>query len=111
MDLVSSYVAQGTGPPPRSALRFWIDGAWVEMPSSEPEPIVDVVEPPVVQEPVAIEALREDEPEETPAPSLVAETSDASPAKDLPIYRWFDADDGERAAPGWPRSLLTGRDA
>jgi hypothetical protein len=110
MDLVSSYVAQATGPPPRSALRFWINGEWVEMPAPEPEPPVEVLAPPAVPEPVAVETPRADGPADIQAPVLVVETSDESPAQDLPIYRWFDADEGERAVPGWPRSLLTRRD-
>jgi hypothetical protein len=120
MDLVSSYVEQAKGPPPRSALRFWVDGRWVEMASPEPESMVEELTAPVVPEPAAVEALAPAEPEAEPEgapPSLLdaggsGDEPDADPPLDLPIYRWFGAESAEqRAAPGWPRSLLGGRDA
>jgi hypothetical protein len=103
MQLVSSYVEQAKGPPPRSALRFWIDGQWVEVASPEPEPVVETVVATTAPEPALEQTVLPPEPDE----------ADDDPKLDLPIYRWFGTEnaDGAAAAPGWPRSLLSRRDA
>jgi hypothetical protein len=90
LELVGRYVEAASGLPPRTPLRFWIGGEWVEL--SEPEP-----QPP--------EAAR-------PPAAATAEAVDpwsAVRARDLPVYRWVlervtdDAHDG--TGPGRPRSL------
>jgi hypothetical protein len=111
------YVEQAKGPLPRSALRFWIEGQWVEMASPEPEPVVESLVTAAAPEPAAESPLPA-EPGAASTPLVAAEVPDApddDPKLDLPIYRWLGTEDADgtagAAAPGWPRSLLSRRDA
>ena len=80
LDLVSRYVAEAHGPPPRSPLRFWVGGEWVERPSPEPAALVPVPEPLVpVPEPAALVPEPEPAalvPEPEPAVRVVFERAD-----------------------------------
>jgi hypothetical protein len=110
-DLVSRYLAGAKGPAPRSALRFWIDGEWVEVSSAEPEPLVESLPTPTLPESTVDERPPPAGEEDASTPALVAAGAADAPEVELPIYRWLVADDtSDRGAPapGWPRSLVTG---
>ena len=112
VELITRYVAEAKGPPPREPLRFWIDGEWVEVASSDPEPLVEAVAAPPVPEPPADERRRPTELEDTAIPTQPAVVADAldppDAIQDMPIYRWLVAEDGERGVSEseWPRSLV-----
>ena len=115
LDLVTRYVAEAQGPPPRSPLRFWIDGEWVEMPSHEPEPSVHALVAPAEPESAAQASLLPVEPEQAPTPPSSRTDTDMPDLLrelDLPVYRWVQAAAGESdpgaPEPDWPRALVRG---
>jgi hypothetical protein len=84
LDLVGRYVAAAAGPPPRTPLRFWIRGEWVEVAGPEPEPATA----------------------STPVERAEAvDPWDAVRARDLPVYRWVLERVTDGAEPGRPHSL------
>jgi hypothetical protein len=93
LDLVGRYVAAAAGPPPRTPLRFWNRGEWIEVSSPEPEP--NAVPGPG---PARLEEARAVDP------------WSAVRARELPVYRWVlervtDNDEQGGPEPGRPRSV------
>ena len=102
MDLVNRYLVEAHGPPPRSPLRFWIGGEWVEIDSPQPEPLRQASgaqeAPPV--EPTHPSADLEQTME---LPVSIETVPPPGPGRErrLPIYEWITAEVGEHrgAAP------------
>ena len=98
LDLVSRYVAAGQGPAPRSPLRFWINGQWVEVSSSEPQPPADASAPSRVAPPVSLSAALEQTPDPPPAALEAVPPLNALRKPHLPIYDWISSGEDDHHA-------------
>jgi hypothetical protein len=94
MDLVNRYLAEAHGPPPRSPLRFWIGGEWVEVASPEPEPLPQFSGgqqvPPVEPIPLSTELAQVANPQAAPAEAVAL--PGAVRERRLPIYDWISSE-------------------
>jgi hypothetical protein len=91
LDLVGRYVAAAAGLPPRTPLRFWIGGEWVEIASPEPEPTAAAA---------GVNRAQLGRAEAVDPWSAVR-------ARELPVYRWVlerVTDDGEHGGPEHDRA-------
>jgi hypothetical protein len=96
---------------PRSPLRFWIDGEWVEMsPPPEADPVVQADTFELVPSAAAPTQVSLEPPQAPDPPPTVIEAqaiSEAAPQPPLPVFQWVSADaQHSSSVPGWPRSLL-----
>jgi hypothetical protein len=105
MDLVNRYLAEAHGPPPRSPLRFWIGGEWVEVASPETEPLPQFSGGPEVRpmEPVPLSAELAQAANPPAAPAEAVARPGAVRERRLPIYDWIGSEGREdRGIPPTP---------